>query len=537
LLPAKGSVQSTGSGGAVEAAKPASNSVPLTGEKDLSFTAVFAAPGSETPQTKLAIAGDPPEPVPTSSAETPPPPKTDIPVAQETISSVTRKDAFAVPEGQTLVTLQPQPTDAKTADVVTLAVPVFGTRRATETPISGMTKPVAVADFDSAAGPRTPAALPDTVWGANPRLVAAPLAAQPAPQTGQTPAVHPANATTSLSPQTPTATQNAPVATTGSMTRAPSIDLSFSDPEIPPRPMTPAAFASSATVAPSVANVPLATTPQTTLLPTLDTQAITAQTNATSANGPSAIPPIVSTYAQVPLMAQLAVSTAPVVDSTSRKPSLDRTIATDPVFQTLPAVKPSALPSGAQLGTALIPVQPVSVPVLDASKNTAIPLEPEPLVGVRGDVSLAPSTSQVQSTHSTAPLPQHIARQIAEALQSMPNRPVQISLNPEELGRVRLALSTSEAGIVVNVLAERQETVELMRRHIASLESAFQDIGYSDIAFSFSGGEQTQTDAGDGDGSNPSKSTADGEEFDDPVTIAPQINLTIGTQAGLDIRL
>lgn len=146
-------------------------------------------------------------------------------------------------------------------------------------------------------------------------------------------------------------------------------------------------------------------------------------------------------------------------------------------------------------------------------------------------------TGSIQSTPFTAPhrmeLPKHVSRQIAEALQHMPVKPVEISLSPEELGRVRLAVSHSEAGILVSVLAERPETIDLMRRHINSLEAAFQEIGYSDIAFSFAGGEPSGDDGNDRNATGNTTVLID----DMPSGDTTQINLDTKAPAGVDIRV
>ena len=75
--------------------------------------------------------------------------------------------------------------------------------------------------------------------------------------------------------------------------------------------------------------------------------------------------------------------------------------------------------------------------------------------------------------------------QLAAAVARFPDRPVELTLSPEELGRVRLTLTTSEAGLVLAVTAERPETLDLMRRNIDQLARDFREIGFSDLSFSF----------------------------------------------------
>lgn len=78
-----------------------------------------------------------------------------------------------------------------------------------------------------------------------------------------------------------------------------------------------------------------------------------------------------------------------------------------------------------------------------------------------------------------------IARQLTSALPGATDGPVEISLNPEELGKVRLAMRTQDDAITVSVQAERPETLDLMRRNIDSLAREFREMGYAQISFDF----------------------------------------------------
>ena len=79
-------------------------------------------------------------------------------------------------------------------------------------------------------------------------------------------------------------------------------------------------------------------------------------------------------------------------------------------------------------------------------------------------------------------------RGMAEALVRQSDGRIEIALSPEELGRVRMALVTSETGVSVSIGADRPETLALMRRHIEQLASDLRQLGYTDVGFSFSGG-------------------------------------------------
>lgn len=158
-------------------------------------------------------------------------------------------------------------------------------------------------------------------------------------------------------------------------------------------------------------------------------------------------------------------------------------------------------------------------------------LVPEGHGGPRMDVMQTTSAPQTTAPHR-ADLPVQVARQLADALQNAGQRPVDIALNPEELGRLRLALSTTEAGMAVQITAERPDTIELMRRHITELAQEFRQLGYADISFTFAGGDARQED---GAMARPSHATEPQAEAgtESPV----EINLSATPETGIDIRL
>ncbi|WP_456390100.1 flagellar hook-length control protein FliK [Profundibacter sp.] len=129
----------------------------------------------------------------------------------------------------------------------------------------------------------------------------------------------------------------------------------------------------------------------------------------------------------------------------------------------------------------------------------------------------------------------HVAQQLTDAARQMPDRPVELVLNPEELGRLRLTFTTTDAGLHVAIAAERGETMDLLRRYIDSLAQDFRDLGYRDVKFDFSGN-------GAGSDANTSgNENADQDRNTNP-DAAPQdidapIKLSLEPLTGLDLRL
>jgi flagellar hook-length control protein FliK len=140
-----------------------------------------------------------------------------------------------------------------------------------------------------------------------------------------------------------------------------------------------------------------------------------------------------------------------------------------------------------------------------------------------------------QTAPTRMDLPTHVARQMIDIVQHLPTKPVEIPLNPDELGRLRLSISTSDIGLVVSVVAERPETLDLLRRHISTLGQEFQALGYEDVSFSFDGDAQSDPQSDD----NPEHSSAltplnDAQTANKQNT---QIYLKPSDQTGLDLRL
>ena len=81
--------------------------------------------------------------------------------------------------------------------------------------------------------------------------------------------------------------------------------------------------------------------------------------------------------------------------------------------------------------------------------------------------------------------PNAIFRQISTSVPVSTEGSIEVRLWPEELGRVRLTMTPSEAGMNVQVAAERPEVLELMRRHIGQFEQELLNQGFTHLAFSF----------------------------------------------------
>ncbi|MCH5375600.1 MAG: flagellar hook-length control protein FliK [Planctomycetes bacterium] len=129
------------------------------------------------------------------------------------------------------------------------------------------------------------------------------------------------------------------------------------------------------------------------------------------------------------------------------------------------------------------------------------------------------------------------AAQMASIVAGKPDQPVEIALNPEELGRVRMTLSTSETSVTVQISADRPETVDLMRRHIDQLAVELRRLGYDQVGFEFSGNATGGSNGGNGGIARPAPASDEAVASSTIVeghVSAPSKPLA---SAGLDLRL
>ena len=111
-------------------------------------------------------------------------------------------------------------------------------------------------------------------------------------------------------------------------------------------------------------------------------------------------------------------------------------------------------------------------------------------------------------------------------------RPIDIVLNPAELGPVLLSLASADGVMSVTVIAERPKTHDLMRRHIDTLAQEFLNIGYGKAQFSFGGGQTGQ------EHSDTSHSVSGGSGSLAPITETPNLHRTpILISDRLDIKI
>lgn len=184
-----------------------------------------------------------------------------------------------------------------------------------------------------------------------------------------------------------------------------------------------------------------------------------------------------------------------VPEATSRPGGLLGKVGT-PVFVT-------AADPGAVTATALHRIAG-GAPFSELARRTAEgrmdPLSALPL-GTEARAEMPGSAAMSLSGASAGPLADlsfPVVRQVAVTLAqatAQGRNSIELRLNPEELGTVRLRLESVGDALSVSVQAERDETLDLMRRNIDLLSQQLRDIGYDTARFVFSQGGSTPDNA------------------------------------------
>ena len=92
--------------------------------------------------------------------------------------------------------------------------------------------------------------------------------------------------------------------------------------------------------------------------------------------------------------------------------------------------------------------------------------------------------------------PHAIGIQLADRMPGAAGQPVEVTLAPEELGKVRMTIWATDGGLTLQLVADRPETLDLMRRHIDQLAQDFRDMGFERLSFAFGQGQKENQQPG-----------------------------------------
>lgn len=159
----------------------------------------------------------------------------------------------------------------------------------------------------------------------------------------------------------------------------------------------------------------------------------------------------------------------------------------------------------------------------------------EDALGVAASANTVASGLHSNTDTPRAEMARSIGAQLAEQMAKRPQGSVDITLNPEELGRVKMAVSPGDSSVTISILAERPETLDLMRRHVDQLIQEFKQLGYESVEFAFSDGATSSDEAPREQGLTNTWSGGEAANLNNDTD--EEIPNRTGQQSGLDMRL
>ena len=133
-------------------------------------------------------------------------------------------------------------------------------------------------------------------------------------------------------------------------------------------------------------------------------------------------------------------------------------------------------------------------PLIPVAQNTGFSLfdagaEPEFTITLRTERAALESSAALPSGSRTAPPVQaQIAAQFPTQIAKNSQQVIELRLDPPELGRVAIHITTQDQTVTAQILADRPDTLDLMRRHSDFLTSMLEKAGFSQSSLSFQQG-------------------------------------------------
>lgn len=203
----------------------------------------------------------------------------------------------------------------------------------------------------------------------------------------------------------------------------------------------------------------------------------------------------------------------------------DRTRSPDPTSRTGP------LPQGTGAPAVDFSGQRWFAAVVNPDNHAAIPAAPPPSDGA--PAGAAPSPGSAVPARPEVPGP--ALQMVAEAVRRPFDGTLEIRLAPEELGRVRVAMTETPSGLLVSISADRPDTLDLLRRHADILAADLRQQGHESLSFAF--GEQRAGRWPGGDDPPAGKDPSPGVEPDATGVAAARLAGSEPVPGRLDLRM
>jgi len=175
--------------------------------------------------------------------------------------------------------------------------------------------------------------------------------------------------------------------------------------------------------------------------------------------------------------------------------------ATQPLVTPAAAFPAPPLPTGgdvkATLQTAAPDAEMQAITATTLSEAEAV-VRVDPSSGAGSemrDTSLRAAVPTVAPAQGQQPYTSQIAETLRSSVAGAANGQgsVELVLSPQELGSVRMVFSNTEAGLFVQIAAERPETNDLLRRNADLFLRDLRDAGHEAVTLDFSTGQDNQS--------------------------------------------
>ncbi|MFK7945591.1 MAG: flagellar hook-length control protein FliK [Paracoccaceae bacterium] len=174
-------------------------------------------------------------------------------------------------------------------------------------------------------------------------------------------------------------------------------------------------------------------------------------------------------------------------------------------------LQPMAKPPGVQVPPST--TNSIAVATNGAETVTQVSTSAAPLAAAQIQTAIAPQGLAYE--HYPGLVERSVAPQLTAAAATRSNGGiVEVLLDPPELGRVEIMMELSDQGLRATLSAERQATIDLLRRHLDVLAQQFEEAGFADVDLGFTSFAESQTQADD-DGTSQSE---DFSKSDDRMT-------------------
>lgn len=228
-------------------------------------------------------------------------------------------------------------------------------------------------------------------------------------------------------------------------------------------------------------------------------------------------------------------TTNPVLPASHPSQPEPRIVMNKLMSQILAEPSPTSSPLQSTVSVSVVAKTPIfsaAAPLLAEPTQAQLSVEDsEMLVSIRAERHLSePVLAQKATQRATPPAMEQVTTQLRQQITTSSRQVIEIRLDPPELGRVLIQLSTHDQGVAAQITADRPETLELMRRHSELLAASLEDAGFANSNLDFQNGDPDEKSAAS-DSSETWLTAAAPAEATQPTTSG------LAADGRLDIRL